>query len=244
VNGQIEMAAAFDRAGFAAFDVHMSDIIAGHVRLADFKGFAACGGFSYGDVLGAGEGWAKSILFNARARDEFEAFFKRNDTFALGVCNGCQMMSNLHTLIPGADAWPHFVKNKSEQFEARVAMVEIPASPSLFFDGMAGSRLPVVVSHGEGYAEFTDDAAIKKAQPLVALRFVDNAGQVTQRYPLNPNGSPQGITGLTTPDGRFTILMPHPERVFRTVQNSWHAEGWGEDGPWLRMFGNARKWVS
>lgn len=243
VNGQIEMAAAFDRAGFAAVDVHMSDIIVGRVSLADFKGFAACGGFSYGDVLGAGEGWAKSILFNARARDEFEAFFKRDGAFALGVCNGCQMMSNLRTLIPGAGIWPHFVKNKSEQFEARVAMLEIQSSPSLFFDGMAGSRLPVAVAHGEGYAEFTDAAALTQAQPLVALRFVDNAGQVTERYPLNPNGSTQGITGLTTADGRFTILMPHPERVFRTVQHSWHPDGWGENGPWLRMFGNARKWL-
>ena len=246
VNGQIEMAAAFDRAGFTAFDVHMSDIIAGRVSLADFKGFAACGGFSYGDVLGAGEGWAKSILFNARARDEFEAFFKRSDTFALGVCNGCQMMSNLKPLIPGATTWPHFVKNKSEQFEARVAMVEIQPSASLFFTGMTGSRLPVAVAHGEGYTEFSNAAAIDAAQSLVALRFVDNAGQVTERYPLNPNGSPQGITGLTTPDGRFTILMPHPERVFRTVQNSWHPDGthgWAEDGPWLRMFQNARKWV-
>ncbi|MEQ1776426.1 MAG: phosphoribosylformylglycinamidine synthase, partial [Burkholderiales bacterium] len=243
VNGQIEMAAAFDRAGFAAFDVHMSDIIEGRVSLADFKGFAACGGFSYGDVLGAGEGWAKSILFNARARDQFEAFFKRDNTFALGVCNGCQMMSNLNQLIPGANAWPHFVKNKSEQFEARVAMLEIQQTPSLFFDGMAGSRLPVAVAHGEGYAEFADDTAIKNVQPLIALRFIDNAGQITERYPLNPNGSPQGITGLTTPDGRFTILMPHPERVFRSVQNSWHPDSWGEDGPWLRMFRNARKWV-
>ncbi len=243
VNGQIEMAAAFDRAGFAAFDVHMSDIIAGRVSLADFKGFAACGGFSYGDVLGAGEGWAKSILFNARARDQFEAFFKRSDAFALGVCNGCQMMSNLHALIPGANLWPHFVKNKSEQFEARVAMVEIQKSPSLFFEGMAGSRLPVAVAHGEGYAEFADGTALHAAQSLVALRFVDNAGHVTERYPLNPNGSPKGITGLTTQDGRFTILMPHPERVFRSVQNSWHPGGWGEDGPWLRMFRNARKWV-
>ena len=243
VNGQIEMAAAFDRAGFAAIDVHMSDIIAGRVRLTDFKGFAACGGFSYGDVLGAGEGWAKSILFNARARDEFAAFFHRAGTFALGVCNGCQMMSNLSTLIPGAAAWPHFVKNKSEQFEARVATLEIQPSPSLFFAGMAGSRLPVAVAHGEGYAEFVDASVLKAAQPLVALRFVDNAGQVTERYPLNPNGSPQGITGLTTPDGRFTILMPHPERVFRAVQNSWHPGDWGEDGPWLRMFRNARVWV-
>jgi phosphoribosylformylglycinamidine synthase len=223
--------------------VHMSDIIAGRVSLAGFKGFAACGGFSYGDVLGAGEGWAKSILFNARAREQFEAFFARDDTFALGVCNGCQMMSNLHQLIPGADAWPHFVKNKSEQFEARVAMVEIQKSASLFFDGMAGSRLPIVVSHGEGYAEFATDGALKSAQSLVALRFVDNAGKTTERYPFNPNGSPQGITGLTTADGRHTILMPHPERVFRTVQNSWHPDEWGEDGPWLRMFRNARKWV-
>ena len=243
VNGQIEMAAAFDRAGFAAFDVHMSDVIDGRVNLADFKGLAACGGFSYGDVLGAGEGWAKSILFNARARDAFAAFFKRDDTFALGVCNGCQMMSNLHELIPGAGAWPHFVKNKSEQFEARVAMVEVQRSASLFFDGMAGSRIPVAVAHGEGYAEFADAATLSAAQSQVALRFVDNAGKVTERYPLNPNGSPQGITGLTTPDGRFTIMMPHPERVFRTVQNSYHPDGWGEDGPWLRMFRNARKWV-
>jgi phosphoribosylformylglycinamidine synthase len=243
VNGQIEMAAAFDRAGFAAFDVHMSDIIAGRVNLTDFKGFAACGGFSYGDVLGAGEGWAKSILFNRRARDAFQAFFQRADTFALGVCNGCQMMSNLHALIPGADLWPHFVKNKSEQFEARVAMVEVQPSPSLFFDGMAGSRLPVAVAHGEGYTEFADDNVLRAAQPLVALRFVDNAGQITERYPLNPNGSPQGVTGFTTADGRFTILMPHPERVFRTVQHSWRPHEWGEDSPWLRLFRNARQWV-
>ena len=246
VNGQVEMAAAFYRAGFAAIDVHMSDIIAGRVNLMDFKGFAACGGFSYGDVLGAGEGWAKSILFNARARDQFEAFFRRNDTFALGVCNGCQMMSNLNQLIPGAQAWPHFVKNKSEQFEARVAMVEVQESPSLFFDGMAGSRLPVAVAHGEGYAEFADDAAISKVEAgsLSALIFVDNSGRVSERYPFNPNGSPHGITGLTTADGRFTIMMPHPERVFRTVQNSWHPDGWGEDAPWLHMFRNARKWVA
>ena len=243
VNGQIEMAAAFDRAGFAAVDVHMSDIIAGRTSLGDFKGFAACGGFSYGDVLGAGEGWANSILFNTRARDEFEAFFRRADSFALGVCNGCQMMSNLHELIPGAEAWPHFVKNKSEQFEARFVMLEVQRSASLFFDGMAGSRVPVAVAHGEGYAEFADDQALAAAQPLVALRFVDNRGNTTERYPFNPNGSPQGITGLTTPDGRFTILMPHPERVFRAVQNSWHPAEWGEDGPWLRMFRNARRWV-
>jgi phosphoribosylformylglycinamidine synthase len=243
VNGQIEMAAAFDRAGFAAVDVHMSDIIAGRVSLVDFKGFAACGGFSYGDVLGAGEGWAKSILFNARARDEFTAFFGREDSFALGVCNGCQMMSNLHELIPGAERWPHFVRNRSEQFEARFVTLEVQESPSLFFGGMAGSRIPVVVAHGEGYAEFADASALAAAQPLVALRYVDNRGAATEIYPLNPNGSPQGITGLTTSDGRFTILMPHPERVFRAVQNSWYPAEWCKDGPWLRIFRNARRWV-
>jgi len=243
VNGQVEMAAAFDRAGFIAVDVHMSDIIAGRAGLADFKGFVACGGFSYGDVLGAGEGWAKSILFNARARDAVEAFFRRTDSFALGVCNGCQMMSNLRELIPGARQWPHFVRNKSEQFEARFVMLEVQRSPSLFFEGMAGSRMPIAVAHGEGYAEFASPAARKSAEALVALRFVDNRGAVTESYPANPNGSPDGITGLTTADGRFTILMPHPERVFRAVQNSWHPQEWGEDGPWLRMFRNARKWV-
>jgi phosphoribosylformylglycinamidine synthase len=242
VNGQIEMAAAFDRAGFAAVDVHMSDIITGRLSLKDFRGFAACGGFSYGDVLGAGEGWAKSVLFNPRARDEFAAFFRHADTFALGVCNGCQMMSNLHELIPGAEAWPHFVRNRSEQFEARFVMLEVQPSPSLFFDGMAGSRMPIAVAHGEGYAEFKDGAARKAAEALVALRFVDNRGAATESYPYNPNGSPAGITGLTTPDGRFTILMPHPERVFRAVQHSWRPDGWGEDGPWMRMFRNARRW--
>jgi phosphoribosylformylglycinamidine synthase len=242
VNGQVEMAAAFDRAGFEAHDVHMSDILSGRVSLKDYRGFAACGGFSYGDVLGAGEGWAKSILFNARARAEFEAFFRRADTFALGVCNGCQMMGNLRELIPGAEAWPHFVRNRSEQFEARFVMLEVQRTPSLFFDGMAGSRLPVAVAHGEGYAEFRDRGAQDAARPLVTLRFVDSRGAPTESYPLNPNGSPGGITGLTTPDGRFTIVMPHPERGFRTVQNSWHPADWGEDAPWLRMFRNARKW--
>jgi phosphoribosylformylglycinamidine synthase len=242
INGQVEMAAAFDRAGFAAVDVHMTDIIAGRVGLAAFKGITACGGFSYGDVLGAGEGWAKSILFNARARDEFEAFFRRPDSFALGVCNGCQMMSSLHELIPGSERWPRFIRNKSEQFEARFALIEVQRSPSLFFEGMAGSRIPIAVAHGEGYAEFADAAALAAAQPIVALRYVDNRGRATEIYPYNPSGSPQGITGLTTPDGRFTILMPHPERVFRTVLNSWHPAEWGEDGPWLRMFRNARKW--
>jgi phosphoribosylformylglycinamidine synthase len=243
INGQVEMAAAFYRAGFTAVDVHMTDIIAGRSGLAGFQGFAAGGGFSYGDVLGAGEGWAKSILFNARARDEFEAFFRRPDTFALGACNGCQMMSNLSELIPGAGAWPRFVRNKSEQFEARFVMIEVQRSPSLFFAGMARSRIPIAVAHGEGCAEFADSAAAQAAGPIVALRFVNNRGVVTESYPGNPNGSPAGITGLTTPDGRFTVLMPHPERVFRSVQNSWHPDGWGENGPWLRMFRNARKWV-
>jgi len=243
INGQVEMAAVFDRAGFNAVDVHMTDIIEGRTGLAGFQGITACGGFSYGDVLGAGEGWAKSILFNARAREEFEAFFRRTDTFSLGVCNGCQMMSSLRELIPGAEAWPRFVRNKSEQFEARFSLVEIAPSRSLFFDGMAGSRIPIAVAHGEGYAEFRDAAALQAALPLVTLRYVDNYGRPTEVYPANPNGSPQGITGLTTPDGRATILMPHPERVFRTVQNSWHPDEWGEDGPWLRMFRNARKWV-
>ncbi|NOT20229.1 MAG: phosphoribosylformylglycinamidine synthase, partial [Sideroxydans sp.] len=243
VNGHVEMAAAFDRAGFAAVDVHMSDVISGRVKLQDFKGVVACGGFSYGDVLGAGEGWAKSILFNPRARDEFEAFFKRNDTFALGVCNGCQMMSNLHEIIPGAENWAHFARNQSEQFEARFVMVEVQETPSILFEGMAGSRMPIVVAHGEGFADFGGSKKLKAAQPLVTLRYVDNKGKATETYPLNPNGSPQGITGLTTPDGRFSIMMPHPERVFRAVQNSWHPSDWQENGAWLRMFQNARKWV-
>ena len=238
VNGQVEMAAAFDRAGFDAIDVHMSDVIAGRVSLSGFSGFAACGGFSYGDVLGGGEGWAKSILFNPRARDEFAAFFARSDGFALGVCNGCQMMSALAELIPGAASWPRFVKNRSEQFEARLALIEIPESPSLFFRGMAGSRIPIATAHGEGYALFS--ARQRPEDALVCMRFVDNHGRPTERYPLNVNGSPRGITGLTTADGRFTIVMPHPERVFRTVQMSWHPDGWGEDSPWLRMFRNAR----
>jgi phosphoribosylformylglycinamidine synthase len=243
VNGQVEMAAAFDRAGFAAIDVHMTDILAGRRSLAEFRGFAACGGFSYGDVLGGGEGWAKSILFNARARDDFAAFFGRGDAFALGVCNGCQMMSNLSALIPGTAHWPHFVRNRSEQFEARFVLLDVPRSASLFFDGMAGSRIPIAMAHGEGYAEFRDAAQVKAAQPHVTLRFADNDGQPTERYPFNANGSPQGITGLTTADGRFTILMPHPERVFRTAQMSWHPQEWGEDSPWMRMFRNARAWL-
>jgi phosphoribosylformylglycinamidine synthase len=245
VNGQIEMAAAFDRAGFTAVDVHMSDILQGRVSLAEFKGLVAGGGFSYGDVLGAGEGWAKSILFNQLARQEFSAFFERSDTFSLGVCNGCQMLSNLHELIPGADLWPHFVRNVSEQFEARVATVEVQQSSSIFLQGMQGSRMPIAVAHGEGLAEFgsPEQLAALEASATVVLKYVDNHGNATQVYPLNPNGSPAGITGLTTPDGRVTIMMPHPERVFRAVQNSWAPDEWSEDGPWMRMFRNARVWV-
>lgn len=243
VNGHVEMAVSFDRAGFDTFDVHMSDIIAGRVSLKDFAGFVACGGFSYGDVLGAGEGWAKSILFNSRARDEFSAFFNRADSFALGVCNGCQMMSNLQTIIPGAAHWPHFVKNKSEQFEARLAMVEVLESPSLFFNGMEGSKMPIAVAHGEGFTEFSQQSMVNDvlAKKLVTMRFIDNASTPTTSYPSNPNGSPQGITGLTTTDGRFSIMMPHPERVIRNVQNTWQRCGDAEDSAWMRMFRNARR---
>ena len=245
VNGQTEMAAAFDRAGFAAVDVHMSDILSGRISLEAFKGLVACGGFSYGDVLGAGEGWAKSILFNGRAREGFQAFFERSDSFALGVCNGCQMMSNLHELIPGSESWPHFVRNRSEQFEARVAMVQVQDSPSIFLKGMVGSRLPIAIAHGEGHAEFENEAALLETDlsGTVALRYIDNHGKVTERYPANPNGSPRGITGLTSVDGRVTIMMPHPERVFRAVTNSWRPDDWEEDGGWMRMFRNARVWV-
>jgi phosphoribosylformylglycinamidine synthase len=245
VNGQLEMAAAFDRAGFTSVDVTMSDIIEGRVSLKEFQGAVACGGFSYGDVLGAGEGWAKSILFNSRAREEFSAFFERNDSFALGVCNGCQMMSNLHDIIPGAEMWPHFVRNTSEQFEARVAMVQVPENPSLFMSGMNGSHMPVALAHGEGRAEFRDPGHLAQSilNKQIALCFEDNDGNPTDMYPQNPNGSPHGITGLTTPDGRFTIMMPHPERIFRTVTNSWHPDDWGEDSPWMRMFRNARVWL-
>lgn len=246
VNSHLEMAAAFERAGFSAIDVHMSDILAGAVTLEDFKGLAACGGFSYGDVLGAGEGWAKTILFNATARDQFEAFFHRNDTFSLGVCNGCQMMSNLKELIPGAANWPHFVRNLSEQFEARVALAQIQASPSVLYQGMAGSHLPVAVAHGEGRAEFATAQALDECNSSgqVAIRFVDNHLNVATSYPANPNGSPAGITSLTSEDGRATILMPHPERVFRTVSNSWKPKDWQEDGGWMRIFRNARVFVN
>ena len=246
VNGEVEMAAAFDRAGFRALDVHMTDILAGRFSLESVRGLVACGGFSYGDVLGAGEGWAKSILFNARAREAFQAFFTRSDTFALGVCNGCQMMSNLRSIIPGASHWPRFVQNQSERFEGRFSSLRIEASPSVFFAGMAGSVIPVAVAHGEGRAEFATSAALAAcdASGLVAARFVDHHHQPTERYPLNPNGSPRGMTALTTESGRVTILMPHPERVHRTVSLSWRPPAWtAEESPWMQLFHNARKWV-
>ncbi len=234
------MAAAFMRAGFAAVDVHMSDLLSGRVTLAEYQGIVACGGFSFGDVLGAGGGWAKSILYHSRTRDEFAAFFERRDTFALGVCNGCQMMSHLRELIPGAENWPRFLRNKSEQFEARLSLVEVVESPSVFLQNMAGSRMPIATSHGEGRATFLDDAARYASSYTVAMRYVDNYGEVADKYPANPNGSVDGICGLSNEDGRVTIMMPHPERVALSRQNSWHPEEWGEDGPWMRMFRNAR----
>jgi phosphoribosylformylglycinamidine synthase len=247
VNGQVEMAAAFDRAGFECVDVHMSDLLSGRAGLGDFRGLVACGGFSYGDVLGAGEGWAKSVLFNPRAREAFAAFFERADTFALGVCNGCQMLSNLRELVPGLPRldWPRFVRNRSEQFEGRLALVEVLDSPSVLLAGMKGAKLPIAVAHGEGRAELADRGALGRLSEagLVSLRFVDHHGGATEHYPENPNGSPGGLTGVTTPDGRVTIMMPHPERVFRSVQHSWCPDAWGEDGPWMRLFDNARSWV-
>ena len=242
VNSHLETAYAFDRAGFDAHDVHMSDLLAGRATLADFAGVVACGGFSYGDVLGAGEGWAKTIRFNPRLADMFAAFFGRADTFALGICNGCQMMSSLASIIPGAEAWPKFTRNKSEQFEARFSLVEVQGSPSIFFAGMEGSRIPVAIAHGEGFADFSQQGDASKA--LVAMRFVDHHGNATERYPFNPNGSPEGITSVTTTDGRFTVLMPHMERVHRNVQMSWTPEDWTTDAsPWLRAFQNARRWI-
>ncbi|RDS82986.1 phosphoribosylformylglycinamidine synthase [Dyella monticola] len=240
VNGQVEMAAAFTRAGFDAVDVHMSDLAAGRITLDDFRGFAACGGFSFGDVLGAGRGWAASILYNDMLRAQFGAFFADSSKFALGVCNGCQMMSQLKDIIPGAQHWPKFLRNASEQYEARLATLEVLESPSIFFKGMTGSRIPVVVAHGEGRVNFPQSCSPAKAGS--AVRFVDNRGKPTDHYPLNPNGSPGGLAGFTAADGRVTILMPHPERVFRTVQMSWHPESWGEDSPWMRIFRNARVW--
>jgi phosphoribosylformylglycinamidine synthase len=241
VNSHIETAWAMHQAGFDAVDVHMSDLIAGRAKLDDFKGLIAVGGFSYGDVLGAGEGWAKSILFNAELKAAFAQFFGRGDTFGLGVCNGCQMMSNLKSIIPGAEAWPKFTRNKSEQFEARFGMVEVMDSPSIFFQDLAGTHAPLAIAHGEGFADFSQTGDITKV--VKALRYIDNRGAATEVYPFNPNGSPEGLTAVTTPDGRFTVMMPHAERVARTVTMSWHPDGWGEDSPWARMFQNARKWV-
>ena len=241
VNSHIETAYVMHKAGFTAVDVHMSDLIAGRAKLADFKGLIAVGGFSYGDVLGAGEGWAKTILFNSMMSDQFSEFFHRTDSFGLGICNGCQMMSNLKGIIPGAEAWPKFTKNKSEQFEGRFAMVEILESQSIFFEGMAGTQTPIAVAHGEGFADFSTTGDVKSA--LAAMRFVDHHGQATEAYPYNPNGSPNGLTSVTNQDGRFTVMMPHPERVFRTAVHSWAPKGWGEDSPWMRMFRNARVWV-
>jgi phosphoribosylformylglycinamidine synthase len=243
VNGQVEMAAAFDRAGFDAIDVHMSDLRHGRVDLADFTGLIACGGFSYGDVLGAGGGWAKPILFSDALRKQFRAFFHRPDTFSLGVCNGCQMMSQLKELIPGADHWPKFIRNTSAQFEARLVQVEVTDSPSVLFEGMQGSQMPIPVAHGEGLTQFDDAAHEASAQEFSALRYVDSQGTVTEHYPENPNGSAGGNTAFTSADGRATIMMPHPERVFRSVQFSWHPDEWQEDGPWMRLFRNARRWV-
>jgi phosphoribosylformylglycinamidine synthase len=245
VNGQREMAAALDRAGFEAHDVHMSDLIAGRESLESYTGLVACGGFSYGDVLGAGGGWAKSILHSDSLRGQFETFFAREDSFALGVCNGCQMLASLKSLIPGAEAWPRFVRNRSDQFEARLSLVRIEQSPSILLKGMQGSRLPVVTSHGEGRAQFQDARAFEDCQAgLTSLRFVDGQGLPAARYPANPNGSPAGIAGLTSADGRVTIMMPHPERVFRSVQMSWHPPEWGECSPWQQLFDNALDWVT
>ena len=240
VNSQYEMAAAFMRAGFSTFDVHMSDLLSGRDSLANYQGLVACGGFSFGDVLGAGGGWAKSVLFHARTRDQFAEFFARNETFALGVCNGCQMMSHLRDLIPGAAHWPRFLRNRSEQFEARLSLVEVLESPSIFLQEMAGSRMPIATSHGEGRVSFIDDADRYTASHTIAVRYVDNYGKVADHYPANPNGSLDGICGLSSDDGRVTIMMPHPERVALTMQNSWHPDEWGHEGPWMRMFKNAR----
>ena len=236
VNGHIEMAAAFALAGFESVDVHMTDLLAGRVDLADFKGLVACGGFSYGDVLGAGSGWARSVLYNDRLKEMFAKFFARPDTFALGVCNGCQMLSQLKDIIPGAEAWPRFVRNISEQFEARLCTLEVLESPSIFFKGMAGSRIPIAVAHGEGRAVWEGE---QPADVKTALRFVDGRGNATERYPFNPNGTKGGLTGFTTTDGRVTIMMPHPERGFRAAQLSYNPGVFKKDGPWMRMFRNA-----
>jgi phosphoribosylformylglycinamidine synthase len=246
VNSHTEMAAVFTRAGFDAYDVHMTDILAGRVQLGRFHGLVACGGFSYGDVLGAGEGWAKSILFNARAREQFSGFFARAGTFTLGVCNGCQLLAALKELIPKAQGWPRFVRNVSEQYEARLSLVRIPASHSVLMHGMQDSVLPVAVAHGEGQAEFDpgSDAAVLLRRAMVSLQYVDSRERPTEQYPANPNGSALGLAGLCSEDGRVTALMPHPERVFRAVQNSWAPREWSEDGGWMRLFRNARVFVA
>ncbi|UCE30049.1 MAG: phosphoribosylformylglycinamidine synthase, partial [Burkholderiales bacterium] len=241
VNSHVEMAAAFTRAGFDCIDVHMTDLLAGRRSLDAFRGLVACGGFSYGDVLGGGTGWAKSVLYNPALAEQFARFFQREDSFSLGVCNGCQMMAQLKAIIPGALHWPRFVRNRSEQFEARSTLVEVLASPSIFFADMAGSRMPIAVAHGEGRTRF--DSADAERGAIATLRFADPAGGSAERYPYNPNGSAGGLTGFTSADGRATILMPHPERVFRSVQMSWRTDDAGEDSPWMRMFRNARRWV-
>jgi len=241
VNGQVEMAAAFDTAGFRAVDVHMSDLLEKRTDLSEFQGLVACGGFSYGDVLGAGRGWAASILYHAELRDHFAAFFQRSDRFALGVCNGCQMLSELKDIIPGAGSWPEFIANRSGQFEARLSLVKVTKSASLFLNGMAGSMLPVATAHGEGRAHFSQGLL---PQSEVALQYVEPTGRTAVKYPQNPNGSPEGITGLCNNDGRVTIMMPHPERTLRTVNFSWAPDEWPETSPWQRMFLNARRWVN
>jgi phosphoribosylformylglycinamidine synthase len=241
VNSHVEMAYAFTEAGFEAVDVHMTDLQSGRHSLADFQGVVACGGFSYGDTLGAGIGWARSITFNPVLSDQFRGFFGRQDTFGLGVCNGCQMFAELADIIPGAQDWPRFTTNRSERFEARLAMVEVLESPSLFLQGMAGARLPIAVAHGEGFPNFAYRGNEQKV--LRAMRFVDNHGQPTDRYPFNPNGGAGGLTAVTTADGRFTALMPHPERVFRNIQMSWTSDDPSAFSPWMQIWRNARKWV-
>ena len=238
VNSHVELSYAMSQAGFETYDVHMTDLQSGRARLDMFQGFVACGGFSYGDTLGAGEGWARSIRFNAAARRPVRDFFARPDVFALGICNGCQMMAALAEMIPGAAAWPRFTKNRSEQFEARLSLVEVLPSPSIFFAEMAGSRLPIAVAHGEGYADFSQRGDAAKVQAV--MRFVDHSGAPTEAYPANPNGSPGGLTAVTTADGRYTALMPHAERVFRRAQLSW-SPGDAEGAAWSAMFRSARR---
>ena len=239
INGHVEMAAAFSQAGFDAYDVHMSEILSGNKSLKQFQGLAACGGFSYGDVLGAGRGWANSILLNSKAKDEFSEYFSRTDSFTLGVCNGCQMVSNLKEIIPGSQNWPSFEKNTSEQFEARLTSVKIEQTNSILFNGMEGSIMPIAIAHGEGRAKFTS----QQSKANIAMQYVDYSGKKTQTYPHNPNGSEDAIASMCDDSGRITIMMPHPERVFRAIQNSWHPDDWQERSPWMRMFENARKWV-